>query len=388
MKLGVVPNDPVVAYLKTYGKNFLIRYFNPIDYFNEVHIFSPYEKKDYNLSEKIKVHGLLWSSVRTSFNVLYYVFRTAILIKIYGIHIIRAYNPFLAGLVAVISGKLTRVPVVISIHTDYEQQRYMSKPPLFKWAILEFIEKFTLKNADRIVCISEHLRKKVVSTGISSEKIKVIPNRVETDLFSPEQDKLKIRNLLGIKDKRVVLSVGRLDKDRYPYMQYVLRSEVSVISRIPETMFVYVGDGDRRKDLVVLSKKLGIEEKTIFVGAQPRNQVAKFMAMADVVVCPMSGFVLLEAASSAKPIIALGIDWHSEVIKNKETGLLVNCGDAEGLEFRDATPLSEAILFLLSNPSLGEKFGTNARRIILKRFAWNILSQKEVDMYKQVISQK
>jgi glycosyltransferase involved in cell wall biosynthesis len=386
MKFGVIPNDPISTYLKTYGRNFLIRYYNPNDYFDEVHIFSLKEKNNYNLSAKLKIHGIQWFLTKTFFGIPYYVFKVSMLLKIHQINLIRAYNPLVEGLVATISGKLVRIPVVISVHTDYEQQYRTIKTHKLKWRILSLIRKVVLKNADKIVCISQHLRKQVVSIGINPGKVDVIPNRVETDLFSPEQNGLEIRELLGVKDKQVVLSVGRLDNDRYPYVEYVLRSELSVISKNPKVVFVYVGSGNRKEDLIVLSERLNVKRNTIFVGSQPREQVAKFMAMADVVICPMSGFVLLEAASSAKPIIALGLDWHPEIVRHMETGFLVNCGGAEGLGFTDTTPLSEAILFLLSNPSLGGKLGTNARKVILEKFSWKTVSKKEVDMYKHLIS--
>lgn len=388
MKFGVIPNDPISAYLKTYGRNFLIRYYNPNDYFDETHIFSLKEKINYNLSAKIKVHGIQWFLTKTFLSIPYYVFKVSMLLKIHQVNLIRAYNPLVEGLIAAVSGKLVGIPVVISVHTDYEQQYRTIKTHKLKWKILNLIRKFVLKNADKIVCISQHLRRQVVSLGISQEKVDVIPNRVETGLFSPEQNGLEIKKLLGIEDKQVVLSVGRLDDDRYPYMEYVLKSEVPIISKNHKVVFVYVGDGNRKKDLVALSEKLNVKRNTIFVGSQPREQVAKFMAMADVVVCPLSGFVLLEAASSAKPIIALGVEWHPEVVRHMKTGFLVDCGGAEGLEFRDATPLSQAILFLLSNPSLGKRLGINARKVILERFSWEAVSKKEVDMYKRLITKR
>jgi glycosyltransferase involved in cell wall biosynthesis len=87
------------------------------------------------------------------------------------------------------------------------------------------------------------------------------------------------------------------------------------------------------------------------------------------------GITLLEAQATAKPVIAFGVSAINEVVKNKETGLLVD---------PDSSELANAISCLLSNKELREKMGVSAREFVSNNFSWDICANKMFEIYLQV----
>jgi glycosyltransferase involved in cell wall biosynthesis len=86
------------------------------------------------------------------------------------------------------------------------------------------------------------------------------------------------------------------------------------------------------------------------------------------------GISLLEAQATAKPVVAFNVSAINEVVKNKETGLLVK---------PDSYELANAILSLLSDKSLREKMGRSGREFVSKKFSWDICAQKMFQVYSE-----
>lgn len=80
---------------------------------------------------------------------------------------------------------------------------------------------------------------------------------------------------------------------------------------------------------------------------------------------------------SGKPIVAYDIEWHSELIKNNETGLLVAKGDIEGA--------ANAILKILDNAELARKMGENARRLAIEKYSLENTSKIKIKCYEELL---
>ena len=86
------------------------------------------------------------------------------------------------------------------------------------------------------------------------------------------------------------------------------------------------------------------------------------------------GISLLEAQATAKPVVAFNVSAINEVVKNKETGLLVE---------PDSYELANAISRLLSNKALREKMGHSGRDFVSNNFSWDICAQKMFQVYSE-----
>jgi glycosyltransferase involved in cell wall biosynthesis len=142
--------------------------------------------------------------------------------------------------------------------------------------------------------------------------------------------------------------------------------------------FIFIGDGSLRK---YLEDEVRIYRKNIiFSGALPLSSVKLFLDQATVVWIPMSGYVMLEAAALGKPIVAFDVEWHNEFIKSGVNGFLV---PNRSIDF-----LSDAVIKLLKNPSLANKYGNNARRTLLHKFNPKSILKNEAKLYTDLLSRK
>jgi glycosyltransferase involved in cell wall biosynthesis len=301
---------------------------------------------------------------------------TVSLIRKKDINIIRSTSPHLAGLIGLICSKLTRTPFCVSIHADYDLQYKIFKQPkiLGSHKLDKRLEKFVLSYAKMVMPISKYVAEYAIKSGARPESIRLIPHGIEPAPFLQSPD-MGFKRELGIEDKKVVSFVGRLAKDNY--VKDVVEIASQVCQRQKNVVFLMVGDGEERENLKQLSKALGISKNVRFLGYQPNNRVAQIMLVSNVNLCPLSGFSLIEAAISGKPVVAYDVEWHSELIKNNETGFLIPEGDIEGA--------ANAILKLLDNPELAKKLGENARKLAIEKHSLENTSKIKIKCYEELI---
>jgi glycosyltransferase involved in cell wall biosynthesis len=158
--------------------------------------------------------------------------------------------------------------------------------------------------------------------------------------------------------KKIILYCGRLHPEKHP--EDVLRALPYVKKDFPESVLLFVGDGPQKDELRELADDLGVSDSVIFLGFQKADRVRDLLYTADVIVAPLMGSALVEAALSSTPIVAYDIEWHSELIKNEETGLLVR--------YRDFKGMASAILRIFKNYEEANFWGKNAREYAMSMF--------------------
>ncbi len=239
------------------------------------------------------------------------------------------------------------------------------------------IEKKAATEATLIVTVSRYSFQKIVQLyGVDETKIRVVPNGVDPQRFKPAEDCEKIKDVIGGKNEQVILFVGNLIPRKG--LHYLIEAAKQVVKESKETKFVVVGDGPLKSHLISYSKEQGVSDKFVFLGYIPEETLKRLYNCADVFASPSiqegQGITLLEAQATAKPVVAFNVTAINEVVKNKETGLLVK---------PDSHELANAILTLLSNESLREKMGRSGREFVSKNFSWDICAQKMFQVYSE-----
>ena len=107
-----------------------------------------------------------------------------------------------------------------------------------------------------------------------------------------------------------------------------------------------------------LAIKLNLEDDILFLGNKDQNWIANAIAKASVVVSPLTGRALAEVALGAAPVVAYDLDWHSEIIKNKKTGILVPAYNYHEMAL--------GIEKLLLNRKEALEMGNNLRKLTLQ----------------------
>jgi glycosyltransferase involved in cell wall biosynthesis len=327
------------------------------------------------------------------------VVRTVILCLKNRINVIRAYNTQLEGLAAVLSGFLLRVPVVVSVHGNYDELVKVRGYNRVIRFFVHVIELFVLNRASAIFCVSDGVRDDIVKKGISPHKVKVTYNKVESHLFYNaimDQDlRHKGRAMLGIDSSEfVILHVGRFNVQKnIPVLFYAvkrLRDEgipatLLLVGDDPvETVSVRKIDKPLRTIFEEQVRSLGISKYVRMVGFVPHNELRIYYAMSDVFAFPTLvygfGIALAEAQSAGLPIVA------SDVLFYGDKACLVSPSNALLFNPNNPDSLVDCLRRLYLSDSLKRELHEASLRAG-RRFAWDRVATLEAEFYKEIINE-
>jgi len=229
------------------------------------------------------------------------------------------------------------------------------------------IAGFLYRRADHVVVVTPAFEDYLVrSWHVPAEKISVVENGVNTDLFSPRLDNV-LRSELAIDEKFVVSYIGTMG------MAHGLDTLVEVATELrqtaPEVLFLMVGEGADKARIIQFAGSRRLSNMR-FINQQPREKVPEFISASDVCLVPLKKTELfktvvptkmLEFMSCARPVI-LGVDGQARrILDLAAAGIFV--------EPQNATPLAQAIRKLATNPVLRETLGHNGRRYVVENFS-------------------
>ncbi|UCF45056.1 MAG: glycosyltransferase family 4 protein [Candidatus Bathyarchaeota archaeon] len=287
-------------------------------------------------------------------------------------------HPYLSSLVAAKISKKYSKPLVLTQHNTFIE--YESS----FWDHVEWLNdcavgKQVLKEADRIVAVSNATGNYVLSLGADPKKMRVIHNGVDVNRFRPLRGaKDEIRKKLGIsKDSSVVLTVRRLVYKNG--IDTLIESAKKAIKKNPRLVFVIVGKGPDFEKIKQETEQLGIEKNFRLTGFISDERLPFYYNAADFFVLPSKSgeglpLVALEAMACGLPVIATNVGGISEVMK-EDYGKLVPPDSPDSL--------AEAIVgFSRSELSALKK---DLRAIIEQKYSWDTNVEKLVEIYEELI---
>lgn len=373
-RLCVFPNDPIISY---YEKGEIKeRYFNPDNFFDEVHVISFIEEdvdetkvKSMAGNALFKIHPIGKIRIKDRKKHVNSIIK---LVKELKPDVIRAYNPYLQGWFAAKCSKELGIPFFVSLHTQYDFQRQIvKKTNLKKYLALKysekFLESFVLKNADKITIVYKIIEPYV--TKHVANKPELLYNKVDCKKF--ENSKL----ISGLSSP-LIISVGNLIKEKNHQCLVKAMKNVNAYCLI-------IGKGKEYDNLIRLIRNEKLEDKVIIKDAVPHNEIQNYYR-------------------SAK-MFALAYDPNLEglpipVIEAMATGIPVvipkpNKEFSDGLEdiavFADRTPesFSEKISKLLSDENLYKEISVKCKNKALE-FDREKIEKREKEIYKELITRK
>lgn len=201
------------------------------------------------------------------------------------------------------------------------------------------------------VCCSRAARDFVVEQqAVPAEKVTVIYNGIDLSPFHERsaEEKAAVRQELGVEaDGPIIGSVGHLLTHKGH--EHLIRAFPEVLKAMPRARLLLVGEGKKRDELAQIAQDLGVAASTIFTGV--RRDVPRLLSIMDAFVLPSLneglGMATIEAMASRVPVVASRVGGIPEIVRDRETGLLVEPGSAQ--------QLAEAILEILVYPEWGEK---------------------------------
>lgn len=290
-----------------------------------------------------------------------------------------------------VSKEKISIPMIATIHHPWTEERRIFKSKTshlgyFNYLIqkkiyyMENMEKRICKKVDKIIAVSNYTAQSIIKEyHISSKKVEIIPNAVDTKKFNLKIDDYEMRKKWNILSEPVLLSVGRLDYHKG--IEYLVKSFSKIVNDIPDAKLLIVGEGPLKNHILSLVHKLNLRKSVTLVGRVDEEDIPKVYAASNLVVLPslMEGFgiVLLEAMASGKPCVATRVGGVEDAVINGETGLLVPSADSYALY--------HAIYTLLTDGKLSKEFGTAGRKRVEEYFTWDKIARRTVDVYKEMI---
>ena len=284
-------------------------------------------------------------------------------------HIIHAHSHlFLPTFTAVKTAKNLKTPIIVTIHGLMAKRNLLVNTA--QYIYLYTIASWIFKHATKIICLTKSDAQETIKYGCPPEKIKIIPNAVDTDLFKPRNTQ---------KEENSIIWIGRLVPEKG--LIYLLKALNIIVNKYKiKVKAIIVGDGPQKPELLDLIHKYDLSQYVHLTGILNKKEVAHILNKAQLFVLPSlkEGLpkALLEAMASGLPAIASNISGINEVIKNHYNGLLV--------QPQNPQQLAEAITYLLSNPTLIKKLGANARKSIIRKYSWLHILAKLDQVYTEV----
>jgi glycosyltransferase involved in cell wall biosynthesis len=252
----------------------------------------------------------------------------------------------------------TGVPFV---YRQISDTRFWAANRLRRWRV-----RAGLTRAERIVALwSGSADTLHTYLGVPRAKLRVIPNGVDPDRFSPVDDdeRARARSLLGLEVTRPVIgAVAALVPEKG------LDLAVRTLGALTDVSMVVVGDGPARADLEALATR-NAPGRVVFTGALENPRAA--IAAADVLVLPSRGgdsmpAALIEAGLMGIPVVSTPVGAIPELVVDGDTGLLVPVGDLEAL--------TDAIRFMLSSRADRDRFSRAATLHCERRYAIGVVA--------------
>jgi D-inositol-3-phosphate glycosyltransferase len=289
---------------------------------------------------------------------------------------------WLSGIVGIELSKLWDIPHSTSFHTMAEIKR-RALPGETEHPERHSSETEIAQSADQVIVWTEHECRTMVDLyGTSPERIEIIPPGVDSTRFAPV-DQAESRAELNLNGEKVLLYVGRLERLKGIDTLFKALTQIDHEDGIR----LYVAGGSRgtpaMSRLLCLARDLGIRHKIKFLGSIPQDRLTKYYNAADICVLPSYyesfGFAALEAAACGTPVVASRVGGLTTVVKDGETGFLVNWG-CPG-------PFVERLELLLRNDELCEEMGIAARNHA-QSLTWTNAADRLIEAYSRLIESK
>lgn len=225
---------------------------------------------------------------------------------------------YLAGIPAIVLGRVYRIPVVITEHWSAFIQKALKKINIWE-------ARFVMNRASIILPVSKALENAIISFGIKN-RYKVVPNTLNTSIYLPPA--MKETNRI----KKKILTVALLTPVKG--LNFLILALAELRHKRQDFVLDIVGDGPKRKDYEALTQEKGLNDIITFHGLKTKTEVAEFMCHCDFYVqtslYETFGVTFIEAMACGKPIIATTLPALQEKI-DPNKGILVPPKDVDSL---------------------------------------------------------
>ena len=237
-----------------------------------------------------------------------------------------------------------------------------------------FAIRYMGKNIDVITYLGDYTRgeiSKALSEADASKLVQIAPG-IDVDHFIPT-DSSNLQAELGLTDKSVIISVGRLVHRKG--QDKLIAALPAIRAVVPNVHLVLVGVGPHQDYLEKLALKLKVRDCVTFIGRINYAELPKYLCLGDIFAMPSRsrffgleveglGIVYLEASACGLPVVGGKSGGAPDAVLVGETGIVV--------DGTNSSEIADACIELLNNPELCALMGANGRTWIIENWRWEI----------------
>ena len=286
--------------------------------------------------------------------------------------------PLTMALPAIVAARRWRAPLVFEVRDLWPEAPIQMGALRSPWAqrVARWVERAVYRSATQIVALSPGMRDGIVATGVASERVTLIPNASDLDLFSPDLDPGDLRARLGLTADDFVCAYFGTMGEANDLTQVVAAAELLDANDGRRVMFVLQGDGKRRGALEAAVRERNLDN-VVFLPAGDKHAAAQLAAASDAcmtifkdvpILATNSPNKLFDTFAAGRPAIVNTDGWQRVLVEEHEAGVYARPGDA--------ADLAERVLFLRDDPERARRYGANARRLAEREFDRDLLAER------------
>ena len=285
-----------------------------------------------------------------------------------------------AAPLAVMARGLRKVGAQKIISLTHGHEVWWAKLWPFNWVL-----RHIGNNVDHLTYLGDFTRSQItraLSTRARSAMVKMAPG-IDTTHFAPQSSAIELRDSLGLANKKVIVSVGRLVHRKG--QDSLISALPEILQHHPDAHILMVGEGPYRAHLENLVAKLAVESSITFIGRIQYADLPRYICTGDIFAMPSRsrlagleveglGIVYLEASACGLPVIAGKSGGAPDAVIEGETGVTVDGSEP--------SEIAKAITLLFDDPIKAREMGARGREWILSNWRWEIWAAKFTELLK------
>ena len=239
--------------------------------------------------------------------------------------------------------------------------------------------KHAIRNADAITSNSSFTKSKILEIADSTVNVVGFGPAVGEIQSAVSRETEKRAN-----PRKQILFVGRFVERKGT--EYLIKAMPDILAKV-DCDLILVGIGDLEEDIRRLARELGVDSHVTFAGVLSNDELRRRYLEADIFVLPSIvdskgdteglGVVLIEALAHKTPVVASEVGGIIDIVKHRETGMLV--------PEKDPRALAGAVVEVLTDDDLAARLAEDGNRFIMEKFDWDKLGGQLVDIYERVL---